>query len=71
MGKNIGKNISKNLNCKFKIVRNVLIMLIYTAADALKIASKRVIEKAIGATSDLIENKIADKDAWTSSRKNR
>ena len=32
-----------------------------TGIDVAKIASKRVVEKAVEATGDLIENKIADK----------
>ena len=59
MVKNIGKNISKSLNIKqsqkkFDHAKQ-------PATDAFKTSSKRVIQKTVEATSDLIGNKIADK----------
>ena len=43
------------------MVKNFLIVLKNLTADAIKIASKRAIQKTAGATGDLIGNKIADK----------
>ena len=40
--------------------RNFLIMLKKSAADALKTATKRVIQETAEATGDLIDNKIAN-----------
>ena len=57
--KNIGKNISKNLSSKYS--QKLLDRAKQTAADGLKTSSKRVIQKAAEANSDLIGNKIADK----------
>ena len=55
MGKREGKNISEKLSGKYgqKITDH--------ATDALKITSKRVIQKTTEATGDLIGNKIPDK----------
>ena len=57
MGRNIGKNISKNLSskCSQKLLNHAK----KSATDALKIASKRAIQKTAQATGDLIRNKIA------------
>ena len=59
MSRNIGKNISKNLSSihsqkHFNHAKQ-------STTDALKTISKRAIQKTPEATSDLIENKIADK----------
>ena len=55
MGKNIGKNVSS------KYSQKILDHAKQSATDALKVASKREIQKAAEATSDLNENKIAYK----------
>ena len=57
MGKNIGKNISKNLSSKYS--QKLLDDAKQSATDAIKTASKRVIQKAAEPSDDL--NKIADK----------
>ena len=59
MGKNVGKNISKNLSSKYS--QRLLDHLKKSAADPLKIAWKRVIQKIAKATGDLIGNKVADR----------
>ena len=53
------KNIGKNISSKYsqKLVDNVK----KSATDAIKTASKRVIQKTAKATGDLIDNRIADK----------
>ena len=56
MGKNIGKNISKNLSGKYSQKR--LDHAKRSAADALKITSKRVIQKTAEETGDLIGRKM-------------
>ena len=43
------------------MVKNFFIVLKTSATDAIKTASKRVIQKTAEATGDLIGNKIADK----------
>ena len=43
------------------MVKNFLIVLKNLKADAIKIATKRAIQKTAGATGDLIGNKFADK----------
>ena len=43
------------------MVKNFLIALKKSTADAIKTASKRAIQKTAEATADLIGNKIADK----------
>ena len=58
MAKNIGKNISKNISSKYS--QKLLDHAKESVADVLKTASKRVIQKAATATSDLIVSKIAD-----------
>ena len=58
MGRNIGKNISKNLNSKYSQIS--LDHAKQSATDALKTASKRVIQKTPEATGDLIGNKIVE-----------
>ena len=58
-GKNMGKNIGKNIN---KILsRKLLDHAKQSARDALKTASKGAIQKAAEATSDLIDNKTAQR----------
>ena len=57
MGKNIGKNISKNLSGKYS--QKLLGYAKKSETDALKISSKRIIQKTEEATGDLIVNKIA------------
>ena len=64
IGKNIGKNISKNLNGKYSQKR--LDHAKQTATDAIKTASKRVIEKRAEATVDLIGSNIANRIMWVS-----
>ena len=49
--------------------RNLLIQLKKSAADAIKTASKRAIQKTAEATCDLIGNKIADKTTSVSKKK--
>ena len=58
MAKNIGKNISKNISSKYS--QKLLDHAKESVADVLKTDSKRVIQKAATATSDLIVSKIAD-----------
>ena len=55
--KRIGKIISKNLNCKYS--QKFLDHPKQSATDALKTASKRVVQKTAEGTGDLIGNKIA------------
>ena len=56
--KNIGNNIKKNLNGKYS--QKLFDHANQSATDALKITSKRIIQKTAGATGDLIGTKIAD-----------
>ena len=57
--KNMDRNISKNLSSKYN--QKLLDHAKQSATDALQTSSKRVIQKKVEATGDLIENKIADK----------
>ena len=57
--KNMGKNFGKNVSSKYS--QKILAHAKQSATDALKAASKREIQKAAEATSDLNENKIAYK----------
>ena len=59
MSKNIGKNISKILAGKYS--QKVLHHAKQSANDAFKTTSKRVFQKPIEASGDLIGNKIADR----------
>ena len=59
MKKNICKNISKNLRSKYS--KKLLHHAKTSATDALKIASKRAIQKTAEATGGLVGKKIADK----------
>ena len=59
MSKNIGKNISKNLSGKFN--QNFLDHAKQSATYALKTTSKRVIQKKVETSGDLICNRIVDK----------
>ena len=59
MGRNIGKDISKNLSIKYS--QKPLDHTKLFATDALKTASKRLVQKSAEATGDLLGNKIADK----------
>ena len=59
MGKKIGKNISKSLDSKYSQKR--LDHAKQSATDAFKTFSKRVIQKRVEATGDLIGNRFADK----------
>ena len=59
MGKNIGKNTSKSLDSKYSQKR--LDHAKESATDAFKTSSKRVIQKRVEATSDLIGNRFAHK----------
>ena len=56
MGKNIGKNISQSLNSKYS--KKILDHVEQSATDAFKTSSKRVIQKTVVATGDLIGNEI-------------
>ena len=58
MGKNIGKNLSKNLSGIYTEKR--LNYAKKSATDALNTTSKRVIQKTVETTGDLIDKKIAD-----------
>ena len=65
MDKNVGKNISKTLIDKYSpgilaMRQKLLDCTKQSATDALKISSKRVIQKTAEATCDLINNKIAN-----------
>ena len=53
------KNIGENLTNKYS--KDLVDTAKKSAADALKIASKRAIQKTAEATGDLVGNKIADK----------
>ena len=57
--KNMDRNISKNLSSKYN--QKLLDHAKQSATDALQTSSKRVIQKKVEATGDLIGNKIADK----------
>ena len=57
IGKNISRNISKNLSCKYS--QKILDHTKQSATDALKTASKRVIQEIAEATGDLIGTKIS------------
>ena len=57
MGKNIGKHRSKNVSGKYS--QKVLDHAKKSATNALKISSKRIIQKTAEATGHLIDNKIA------------
>ena len=59
MGKNIGKSMIKNFSSKNS--QKLFDHAKQSAANALKTASKREIQKAAEATGDLIGNEIADK----------
>ena len=59
MVKSIGKNISKNLSGKYS--QKFLDDAKQFAADALKSRWKKVIQKTVKATGDLIDNEIDDK----------
>ena len=64
MGKNICKNISKYLNGKYS--QKPYDHAQQSATDALKITSKKGIQKTAGATSDLTGNNIANKSTKVS-----
>ena len=55
---NIGKNVRKNLSDRYS--QKLLDHAKRSATDAVKTASKRVIQKTAEATGDLIGNKITD-----------
>ena len=57
--KNLSTDISKYVSGKYS--QKLLDHARKSAADALKNASNRVIQKAVEATGDLIGNKIADR----------
>ena len=61
------KNIGKNLSNKYG--QKLLDSAKKFTADAIKTASKRVIQKTAKATGDLIGNKIADKITCVSNKK--
>ena len=63
MSKNVGKNISKNKGSKYshKIFDNAK----KSAADVIKTASKRVIQKITDKTGDLIGKMIPEKNNFT------
>ena len=56
----MGKNISINLSNKYS--QKLLDYAKQSAADAIKTASEREIQKTTKATGDLIRTKIADKE---------
>ena len=58
MDRNMGKNICKNSSSKH--IQKLLDHAKKSAIDAIKTASKRVIQKIAEATGDLIGNKIAE-----------
>ena len=58
MAKNIGKNIIKNLSGKYSQPRDLATQF---TTDVLKTTSKRVIQKAVETTGDLISNESSDK----------
>ena len=62
------KNMDKHLSNKYR--QKLLDSAKKSTADAIKIASKRAIQKTAGATGDLIGNKIADKITRVSKTKN-
>ena len=66
IGTNIGKNISKNLSGKYS--QKLLDYAKPSAADALKIISKRVIQKTAETTFNLIGNKMANRITKVSRR---
>ena len=47
------------------MLKNFLIVLKKSTADAIKTASKRAIQKTVEATGDLTGNKIADKQVFS------
>ena len=57
MGRNIGKNVSKSRKYSQKFLGHAK----HSATDALKMSSKRVIQKTLEATDDFIGNKIANR----------
>ena len=59
MGKNNGKIKSKSLNSKYS--KKLLDHAKQAATVVLKTSSKRIIQKTVETTADLIRNKIADK----------
>ena len=61
------KNMGKSLNNTYG--QKLLDSAIKSTTDAIKIASKRAIQKIAEATADLIGNKIADKLASVSKKK--
>ena len=58
MDKYVGKNISKNVSGKYS--QKLLDRIKQSATDALKMSSKRVIQKTTETTGDLIDSKIAN-----------
>ena len=60
----IAKNMSKNLSGKYS--QRILDHAKQSATDALKTTSKRVIQKTTKSTSDLTDNKIANKNTEVS-----
>ena len=66
----MGKNISQNLSSKYS--QKPLDHAKQFATDALKTASKRLIQKRAKAAGDLIGNKIADRitEVWKTSPQN-
>ena len=61
------KNTGKSLSNKYG--QNLFDSSKKSATDAIKIASKRVIQKTVEATGDLIGNKVADKITSVSKKK--
>ena len=65
MGTNIGKNISRHLSGKhirgILCLRNFLIMILKSATDLFKTASKWSFQKTTETTGDLTGNKIDNK----------
>ena len=58
IGKNVSKSVAKNVSNKYS--QKLLDHTKQSATDTFKTASKRAIQNAVEATSDLIGSKIAD-----------
>ena len=57
MGRNIGKNVIKSRKYSQKLLGHAK----QSATDALKMSSKRIIQKTVEATDDFIGKKIANR----------
>ena len=59
--KNLGKSIGKDINLSGKYSQKLLDYAKQSATDALKTASKRVIQKSVEAAGNLTNDKIANR----------